>query len=116
MVSELTIQIRVADFEKGLHWYTKLLKRTPEFIPHNEFAEWEIIPGCWLQLAEGIPSEGSGPIRFGVTSIEEERSRLMSELYMDHFEICSREEVPAKWATFADPWGNRLGFFENNNE
>lgn len=62
LISELTLQIRVSDFEKGLH--------------------------C----------------------------RLMNELQIDHFEICSREEVPAKWATFADPWGNRLGFFENNNE
>ncbi|WIV21278.1 VOC family protein [Paenibacillus polygoni] len=116
MISELTIQIRVSDFEEGLHWYTTLLQRTPDFIPHNGFAEWQVLPSCWLQVAEGIPSEGSGPIRFGVTSIEEERSRLKSELHMDHFEIYAREEVPAKWATFADPWGNRLGFFENINE
>lgn len=36
----------------------------------------------------------------------------MNELNIDNFEIHSRQEVPVKWGTFTDPWGNRLGFFE----
>ena len=112
MIFEMTYQVRVSKFDEGLKWYKSLLRKDPDFTPHNGFAEWELIPGCWLQVAEGIPAEGSGPLRLGVKSIEEERSRLIKELHIESFEVFSREEVPVKWATFSDPWGNRIGFFE----
>lgn len=63
MIYEMTIQVRVLDIEKGQKWYQTLLKRELDFIPHEGFAEWELIPGCWLQVAEGTPAEGSGPLR-----------------------------------------------------
>lgn len=116
MIFEMTYQVRVVDFDAGLNWYKSLLKKEPDFTPHNGFAEWELIPGCWLQVAKGAPTEGSGPLRLGVKSIEDERSRLINEIHIESFEIFSREEVPVKWATFSDPWGNRIGFFEYNNE
>lgn len=112
MIFELTIQVRVTDFKEGRQWYETLLNKKPDYIPHDGFAEWEIIPGCWLQVAEGIPSEASGPLRLGVTNIIAERDRLVKEVGIDEFEIYSREEVSAKWGTFTDPWGNRLGLFE----
>ncbi|QDP41125.1 VOC family protein [Radiobacillus deserti] len=112
MIFEMTIQVRVTDMEKGQAWYKVLFKREPDFVPHDGFAEWEIIPGCWLQVAEGNPIEGGGPLRFGVTDIEVEKGRLMEELEITDFEIYSRPEVPVKWGTCTDPWGNRIGFFE----
>ncbi|MEH7884288.1 VOC family protein [Bacillus sp. JJ1609] len=112
MIYELTYQVRVSDFNEGLMWYKTLLNKEPDLIPHAGFAEWELMPRCWLQVAEGIPSKESGPLRLGVLSIEEARNRMIKELNVASFEICSREEVPVKWATFTDPWGNRLGFFE----
>lgn len=112
MIFEMTFQVRVADLDEGLKWYKALLQKEPDFTPHEGFAEWELIPGCWLQVAEGTSAEGSGPLRLGVKSIEEERSRLVNELHIEPFEIFSRDEVPVKWATFTDPWGNRIGFFE----
>ena len=99
-------------FEKGFNWYRKLLRREPEYVPHEGFAEWELIPGSWLQVAEGTPTEGSGPLRLGVTDLEAERNRVIDELGIEPFEVYSRKEVNAKWATFSDPWGNRIGFFE----
>lgn len=112
MVIEVTVQVRVSDFEKGFDWYRTLLRRQPEYAPHDGFAEWELIPGSWLQVAEGAPTEGNGPLRLGVTDLEAERSRVIEELGVDPFEVHSRQEVNAKWATFSDPWGNRIGFFE----
>ncbi len=109
---EMTIQLRVTDFEQGQKWYEKLLKRRPDFMPHEGFAEWEVIPGCWLQIAEGIPSEGSGPLRLAVNNLEAEQERIARELNVDHFEIYARDEVPVRWGTFTDPWGNQIGFFE----
>ncbi|EDL65499.1 VOC family protein [Bacillus sp. SG-1] len=116
MIFEMTYQIRVSDFEKGKHWYETLLKKKPDFVPHEDFAEWEIIPCCWLQVTKGDPAENSGPIRLGIKNIESERQRLMKELQTDYFEIHEREEVPVKWATFKDPWGNQLGFFQYLDE
>lgn len=119
MIFEITNQVRVTDIQQGQRWYEILLNKKPDFIPHEGFAEWEIIPGYWLQVAEGMPSEGSGPLRLGVTNIIAERDRLVKELGIENFEIFSREEVTAKWGSFTDPWGsftdpwgNELGFFE----
>jgi hypothetical protein len=36
----------------------------------------------------------------------------VGEMGVELFEVYSREEVPVKWGSFSDPWGNRLGFFE----
>ena len=112
MIFEMTIQFRVSNIKDGQIWYETLLNKKPDFIPHEGFAEWELIPGCWLQVAEGTLTEGNGPLRLGVTNIEAERERLIEKLKIDSFEIHSRPEVPVKWGTFIDPWGNRLGFFE----
>lgn len=112
MIIEMTTQVRVTDIVEGQKWYQVLLDKEPDFIPHEGFAEWELIPGCWLQVAEGTPTDGSGPLRLGVKNIEKERDRIVHKLQLEEFEIYSREEVPVKWGTFTDPWGNRLGFFE----
>lgn len=116
MVFEMTIQIRVPVMKEGEAWYTGLFQRKPDFAPHEGIAEWELFPGSWLQLAEGTPSEGSGPLRLGVKDIEAERERMMKHLNIERFEIHSREEVPVKWGTYTDPWGNQLGFFEYINK
>ncbi|WLR42183.1 VOC family protein [Bacillus carboniphilus] len=112
MIFEMTFQVRVTNISEGHAWYETLLNKKPDFIPHEGFAEWEIIPGCWLQVAEGTPTKGNGPLRLGVTNIEKEKERLMDKLNLAAFEIFSREEVPVKWTTFEDPWGNRIGLFE----
>lgn len=112
MIFEMTIQVQVSNIKEGQEWYETLLNKKPDFIPHDGFAEWELIPGCWLQVAEGTVTEGNGPLRLGVTNIEAERDRLVEQLEIDSFEIHSRPEVPVKWGTFTDLWGNQLGFFE----
>jgi hypothetical protein len=112
MIFEMTNQIRVSNIQEGQRWYEIFLNKKPDYIPHEGFAEWELIPGCWLQVAQGIPATESGPIRFGVSNLEDEQKRLVQQLNIEHFEIQSRPEVPVKWVTFNDPWGNQLGLFE----
>lgn len=116
MIYEMTVQVRVSDMNEGQKWYQTLLKKEPDFIPHDGFAEWELIPGCWLQVAEGVPAAGSGPMRLGIINLEAERERLVKELQVERFEIHSRDEVPVRWATFTDPWGNQIGLFEYVSE
>lgn len=116
MIYEMTVQVRVSDIIEGQRFYETLLNKAPDFTPHEGFAEWELIPNCWLQVAEGIPTGGSGPIRLGVEDLATEKKRLMDILKVEEFEIHEREEVPVKWATFSDPWGNQLGLFEYKDE
>lgn len=111
-VIEVTIQVRVDDFKRGVRFYERLLQRPPDFVPHKDFAEWELIPGCWLQVAKGQPAIGSGPIRLCVENIEGERERVITQLGVPVTPIHTRKGAPAAWCTFADPWGNRLGFFQ----
>ncbi|MCU9614894.1 VOC family protein [Caldibacillus lycopersici] len=112
MIFEMTTQLKVASITDGQAWYEILLNKKPDFIPHAGFAEWQLLPGCWLQVAEGTPAVGNGPLRFGIANIEAERERLIEQLKIERFEIHSRPEVSVKWGTFSDPWGNQLGFFE----
>lgn len=111
-VHEMTIQMKVTDFQEGSQWYEKLLRRSPDFIPHEDFAEWELRPGCWLQVAKGEPNPGSGPLRLGVADIEEDRSRILAEFGIEVSPIETLKGV-VKWCNFNDPCGNKLGFFED---
>ncbi|WP_137790280.1 VOC family protein [Bacillus sp. E(2018)] len=112
MIYEMTVQVRVSNMEDGQKYYETLLNRQPDFTPHDGFAEWELLPNCWLQVAEGDPAVGNGPLRLGVVDIDAEKKRLIDVLHVEEFEIFERVEVPVRWATFSDPWGNRLGLFE----
>lgn len=116
MFFELTFQFRVTNFQEGYKWYKTFLNKEADFAPHEGFAEWELIPGCWLQIAEGIPTEGSGPLRLGIKDIQEEKARLAKELHILDFPIYSSKEVPVKWGTISDPWGNSIGLFEYLNK
>ncbi|WP_051348381.1 VOC family protein [Peribacillus kribbensis] len=108
----VTFQVRVENFDEGLRWYKNLFNRHPDFIPHEDFAEWEIVKGAWLQVAKGEPAVGNGPLRIGVLDIHSERGRLMQALHMEIEEVQTREGVPAAWCSFQDPDGNRIGLFQ----
>ncbi|MEL3971505.1 VOC family protein [Rossellomorea oryzaecorticis] len=116
MIYEMTIQVRVPNIKEGQTWYATMLNKEPDFVPHEGFAEWELLPGCWLQIAEGTPSTDSGPIRLGVADLEAEKERLIHLLGVEDFSIYSRKEVPVKWATFSDPWGNGIGLFQYKDQ
>ncbi|MED0972853.1 VOC family protein [Bacillus paramycoides] len=107
----IKVKLSVCCFQP-FKWYKTLFNKESDFFPHEGFAEWERIQGCWIQIAEGIPSAGSGPLRLAIMDVEAERTRIVRELNVAKFEMHSRKEVPVKCETFSDPWGNRLGFFE----
>ena len=110
--SGVTFQVRVTDYQEGFKWYKTLFNRDPDFIPHEDFAEWEIVKDTWLQVAKGEPAKGNGPMRLGVQDIYSERERLMKSLDMRMEEVQTREGVPAAWCSFSDPFGNLIGLFE----
>lgn len=108
----VTVQLKVSNFEEGISWYEKLLRRPPDLMFLGNFAEWEVMPNVWLQIAEGTPAVGAGALRFGVMDITSERARILNDLGIEVTEIEGLEGVPAIWCNFEDPCGNRLGLYQ----
>jgi predicted enzyme related to lactoylglutathione lyase len=106
-----TIELRVPDFAAGVAYYSRLFGRGPDFQPHRDFAEWELVPELWFQLAEG-DARPAPAVRFRVADVEAERERVAVELEARCSPIT---RVPALIAffDFDDPWGNRLGLYQH---
>lgn len=106
-----TYQVRVSNIESSLNWYEALLGRPADFIGAKDFYEWELFPNAWLQVAKGTPAKNSGPLRFGVGNIVQERQRLIKILQTDISEV---ESGPAAaWCNFSDIDGNLYGLFQD---
>jgi catechol 2,3-dioxygenase-like lactoylglutathione lyase family enzyme len=102
---------KVPDIAAGVFFYSQLLGRKPDFELHEDFKEWELVPTCWLQLAEGTP-EPTGRLRLGVDNIENARERVQRELGVVCSEVGGISGL-AVWCNFPDPWGNHLGLFQD---
>lgn len=61
--------VSCADFVEGRVWHERFFRWSPDFVPHEDFAEWEMFRGC-RQVAKGEPAVDSGPLRLGVRDIE----------------------------------------------
>jgi predicted enzyme related to lactoylglutathione lyase len=105
-----TVQLRVPDLDAGVAFYARLFGRPPDAWPHVDFAEWLVGPHMVLQLAAGEARQAY-PIRFRADDLERERQRVGRELGTS----CSAPKRVGRLVTFcdfADPWGNRLGFYQ----
>lgn len=108
----ITMQVRADDLDAATRWYSALLGRPPDDEPGSDLAEWEVLPNCWLQLAKGTPAPGNGPLHLGVADIEAECERLRQALNVSISPI-ERVEGEVAWCSFDDPFGNRLGLFQD---
>lgn len=108
----MTVQIRVTDIKTGAPFYERLFGRPADLVSTPTFHEWELLPNSWFQVAEGRPTVGNGPIRFGVADVVAERGRLMAALHVE-IEPIERIAGLVAWCTFSDPWGNRVGLFQD---
>jgi predicted enzyme related to lactoylglutathione lyase len=106
----LTIQLGVADIRAGVEFYAALLGRPPDYEPHEDFKEWEVFPGCWLQIAQGRPVP-TYPVRLRCADVETERERVERELGVRCSPVSRLPGVVAL-CNFHDPWGNRLGLYQ----
>lgn len=110
-----TLQVYVSDIGKARPWYEKLLGRTPDSEPFREFLEWEIVPDFWFQVVEKkgirIPRHNRR-MRFGVSNIDEACARIAERMVVKVTEVESLPRV-VKWCNFEDPWGNKLGLFQD---
>ena len=77
----------------------------------EDFVEWEVVPGCWLQLQEGLEAGQAGPLRFAVDDIEVARA-FLDEAFGIEAGPAVRVDVTLSTCDFFDPFGNPLGFLQ----
>ena len=110
--SAATIQLKVQDFATATAWYERLIGRPADLAPNDSIHEWEVFPGGWIQVTAGSRVEDPGRVRFGVADVERERSRAVDELGIEVSEVTVVPGLVA-YCNVDDPWGNRLGLFQD---
>jgi catechol 2,3-dioxygenase-like lactoylglutathione lyase family enzyme len=110
----VAIGLPVADLERATAWYARVLgaEPAPELVPGVR--EFEVRPGCTLQLLEQEPPPAGARVetvvRLGVADIEGAHWRLR-RLGVDVGAVERVEEAFA-FCDFADPDGNALGLYQ----
>ncbi len=108
----LTIAINAGDTADVLDFYSRVFGRGPDTAPLDDFLEWQISPGTWLQLSTGHdrPGANNARVRFEVGDVEEAVTR-MRQAQVPVGEVVRVPDVVA-FANFSDHWGNALGFYQ----
>ncbi len=114
-IKELTIAMRVSDMNASIKWYTEVLGF--ELLYKLDDMGWaelkSSVPGVNVGLSQVEDVKLGGPTpTFGVSDIASARSTLESQGVKFDGETM---EIPnmVKLATFFDPDGNSLMFFES---
>jgi catechol 2,3-dioxygenase-like lactoylglutathione lyase family enzyme len=112
----MTLQVQVGDTERGRAFYTAVFGREPDFAPHHDFLEWQVLPGVelWWQVvtASGEPKPLATRARFLVDDVRAASRRAASELGVNPSAVTVLPGVVA-FTDFDDPWGNRLGYYQD---
>lgn len=108
----MTIAINAGDTAEVLDFYTRVFGRGPDTAPLDDFLEWQISPGTWLQLSTGHerPGANNARVRLEVEDVEDAVQR-MSTAEVPVGEVVTVPDVVA-FANFSDYWGNALGYYQ----
>jgi predicted enzyme related to lactoylglutathione lyase len=111
--SGMTLQVQVGDIREAAAFYTGLFGHGPDFAPHDDFLEWHVFEGLWIQVVgvTGTVRPLLNRVRFGVDDIHDAVARARAELGADPAPVSSLPGV-VSFTDFDDPWGNRLGFYQ----
>jgi catechol 2,3-dioxygenase-like lactoylglutathione lyase family enzyme len=109
-VTSITVGIPVSDLHVAVRWYQRVLELDRGIEPAPGIREFEVSPGCWLQLFREEASGSGHVFRVGVEDIDEARRRLLG-LGVTVADTERIEGVIA-FCDFADPDGNRLSLYE----
>jgi predicted enzyme related to lactoylglutathione lyase len=112
--SGMTLQVQVDDLDRAREFYGTVFGAAPEFEPHEDFLEWRVGDGeTWLQIV-GVPAPVRplvNRVRFRVDDLAA-ASATVAELGISISAVTTLASV-VRWVDFADPWGNRFGFYED---
>lgn len=108
----LTIAINAGDNTDVLDFYTHVFGRGPDTAPLDDFLEWQVCRGTWLQISTGHdrPGANNARVRFECDDIKVAVGRLASAS-VPMGEVVTVPDVVA-FVNFSDNWGNALGFYQ----
>lgn len=108
----MTIAISAGDSTEVLDFYTRVFGRGPDMTPMDDFLEWQICPGTWLQLSTGHdrPGANNARVRFEVEDLGKALAR-MADARVPMGETVTVPDVVV-FVNFSDNWGNALGYYQ----
>lgn len=109
--NSITVGLPVKNLSEAQAWYSTFLGGKKTIQPVSNVFEFEVIQGCWLQLIEDPALKvGDSSVRFGVSDITAERSRLQSA----GIQVGEIQEIPGVifLLRLNDPFGNRLSLYQ----
>lgn len=111
-VRGMTIALNAGDFTEVLDFYTQVFAHGPDTAPLDDFLEWQICPGAWLQISTGHdrPGANNARVRLEVADIQAAVQRLTA-YKVPVGEIVVIQDV-VSFANFSDNWGNALGYYQ----
>ncbi len=113
-MTEITVQglyacIALADFERGVGFYTTLIGRAPDDRPMPNMVQWRNLGGAGLQLWHEPENAGHTRTTIVVPVMETERQRLQAAgLHLG-------PDIPGDWGIVVpvtDPDGNQVTLAE----
>jgi catechol 2,3-dioxygenase-like lactoylglutathione lyase family enzyme len=108
-LTSVTIGIPVTSVEQASDWYERCLELEGHIDPAADIREYELVPGCWLQLSETDTAPSEHCLLLGVAELDRERERL-AQLGVEMGDIQRVEGVIA-FCDFKDPDGNNLSLY-----
>ena len=111
-VRGMTIALNAGDFTEVLDFYSLVFGHGPDTAPLDDFLEWQICPGSWLQISTGHdrPGANNARVRLEVDNIEVSVKRLTGAK-VPVGEVVVIQDV-VSFVNFSDNWGNALGFYQ----
>ena len=112
----VTLQIHVGHPAAGRDFYTTLFGRGPDFSPHEDFFEWQVVEGAevWWQIVvvPGQVRPMTNRSRLKVDDVRAVTAWARTSLKVEPSQVSTLPGV-VSFVDFEDPWGNQLGFYED---
>ena len=108
MAVDLFAGLPVADYERAVGWYERLLGSGPSFLPNETEAVWEVAEHRFLYIEVRREHAGHAMHTLFVDDFDE-RVRQIADRGIEPAQRETYENGVRKW-TYRDPDGNEIGF------
>jgi catechol 2,3-dioxygenase-like lactoylglutathione lyase family enzyme len=107
-VNVLFAGIAVADLDRAIEWYERLLGAAPDMTPNETERAWKLTDESWIYVVADPERAGKALVTVMVDDLDER----LAALEQRGIEIEEDEQVNERTrkVTFVDPEGNRVAF------
>ncbi len=102
--------VSVADQFTAVTWYKKLLGRSPDVVPVDGVAEWQLADKAWLQVTTDPENAGNTTIIISVSDLDTQRTAC-AEANVSLGEVVEYPGI-VKMIDAIDPDGNKITFVQ----